>query len=616
MDEVLRQPFKLHLPGLLKVLAEHLYSSRRVGVRELLQNAHDSCVRRALSGVDPDYRPRIDLAIDRARRVLTVSDNGSGLTAEEINDYLATIGRSYTRELREDLGMLSREETSRLIGQFGFGFLSAFLLASEVTLVTRSFRSGSRAVRWHSIGDEYYETTPASRKHPGTTIELRVKPSAAFALQRQLLVETVQKYADFLPIPIHIDGDPHPVNLMGPPWEAGDRQAATREYIERVFRLADPLCVIALRPHIVDLGHDTLTVPLQGFLFVPPASIASIHEYGDVNVYIRHMFITEGERDLLPPWARFVRGVIECPALQPTASREGLHQDDTFTAIQRAVEEQLGEALHHIALEQPALWRKIVRGHTDVIMGWAVRDDAFFERVADVVTLRTSRGVLSLPEYRRLTGDTLYYVTRELGSLQEQMLAEGHDVPVIDASQFVTAPFLEKYASRCPDVRLARLDSQSSHLLRPVPEEPFASVLGYYRQRGIRAEAVAFRPTAVPALMMYPEDADLILEARGALGTDELPGSIAGLVGEYVEGLVGAGDDLKGTLYVNASCPLVGRLAQLSPGEPRQNAALDLLYQVARLFSGRSLDAAGAAAAFDAATRALGGLVGATCERM
>ncbi len=96
MDEVLRQPFKLHLPGLLKVLAEHLYSSRRVGIRELLQNAHDSCVRRALSDAAPDYRPRIDLSIDRARRVLTVSDNGSGLTAEEIGDYLATIGRSYT----------------------------------------------------------------------------------------------------------------------------------------------------------------------------------------------------------------------------------------------------------------------------------------------------------------------------------------------------------------------------------------------------------------------------------------------------------------------------------------------------------------------------------------
>ncbi len=87
---------------------------------------------------------------------------------------------------------------------------------------------------------------------------------------------------------------------------------------------------------------------------MPPQSVASIYEYGDVSVYIRGMFITDGERDLLPPWARFVRGVVECPALQPTASREAIHQDDAYLAIQQTLEEQLGEALRHLALEQPA----------------------------------------------------------------------------------------------------------------------------------------------------------------------------------------------------------------------------------------------------------------------
>src|SRR5215510_4420969 len=97
------QRFNLHLPGLLKVLAEHLYSTRKVGVRELIQNAHDSCVRRKIEGGEPGYRPRIDLALDPARRTLTIRDNGCGLTSDEIGTYLATIGRGYTRELREKL---------------------------------------------------------------------------------------------------------------------------------------------------------------------------------------------------------------------------------------------------------------------------------------------------------------------------------------------------------------------------------------------------------------------------------------------------------------------------------------------------------------------------------
>ena len=115
MSDVTRQSFKLHLPGLLKVLAEHLYSNKQVAIRELIQNAHDSCLRRAVEGKEAHYRPRITIAADGERQVLTISDNGCGLTAEEIDAYLATIGRSYTRELRDRLSMLSWEEASRLI---------------------------------------------------------------------------------------------------------------------------------------------------------------------------------------------------------------------------------------------------------------------------------------------------------------------------------------------------------------------------------------------------------------------------------------------------------------------------------------------------------------------
>src|ERR1700686_5270361 len=98
-----RQRFNLHLPGLLKVLAEHLYSSKKVGIRELIQNAHDSCVRRKIEASEPDYRPRIDISLDIPKRLITIRDNGNGLTADEIGTYLATIGRGYTRERRERL---------------------------------------------------------------------------------------------------------------------------------------------------------------------------------------------------------------------------------------------------------------------------------------------------------------------------------------------------------------------------------------------------------------------------------------------------------------------------------------------------------------------------------
>src|SRR5213080_1114040 len=337
-----------------------------------------------------------------------------------------------------------------------------------------------------------------------------------------------------------------------------------------------------------------MTVPLKGFLFVPPGSVASVREYGDLNIFIRRMFICERERDLLPPWARFVRGVVDSPLLQPTASRESIHQDDNFELVRQAVEEQLGQGLRELAREEPAAWKRIVRGHSDVIIGWAVSDNEFFDRVEDIVTFRASRGPLSLREYLELSGGSLYYVTRELGSLQEQVLAEGRDVPAIDASWFEVTPFLEKYASRHPDVALVQLDGEAEQLLRPVSEDKFAALLDFYRRREVKACVASFKPAQAPALLLYLQGAELAREAQESRQAGDLPGPLAGLVQEYVDQKFSGGTDLRGTLYLNASCPLVRQLAEKPPPPETLSAVLTLLHQVARLFAGRMLSAADA----------------------
>jgi molecular chaperone HtpG len=603
-----RQRFNLHLPGLLKVLAEHLYTSKKVGVRELLQNAHDSCMRRKIEAGERHYAPRIDVRLDAQHRLLTIADNGNGLTEEEIGTYLATIGRGYTRELRERLAFDSPEEAAALIGQFGLGFLSAFLLAGEVTLITRSIQGGP-ALRWFSTGDEHYDLAEGQRDEVGTTVELKIKPAASFVLDEQTLCDTIRTYADFLPIPIHVNGDPTPVNLMAPPWEDVEPHRATLDYIRRAFGKVRPLCVIPLHDAKVSIGHDRISVPLAGFLFVPPGSVASVREYGDLSVYIRRMFICERERDLLPGWARFVRGVVECPLLQPTASREGIHQDENFELVRQALEEQLGEGLRALARDDPATWRKLVRGHSDVIIGWAVRDPDFFDKVQDIVTFRTTRGPLSLPEYLEQSGGRLFYVTRELGSLQEQVLAEGRDVPAIDASWFSVTPFLERYARQHPEVQLVQLDGEAQQLLRPVPEGPFAALLEHFRSQGVRAAVASFRPAEAPAVVLYPQGAELAREAEASLQAGDLPGPLAGLVHDYIETHFSDRDELAGTLYLNSANPFVRRLAEQPPAPEVLAGALGLIHQVARLFAGRMLGAADAVSCFASLTRSLEGLV-------
>jgi molecular chaperone HtpG len=588
-----QQRFSLHLPGLLQVLAEHLYSSRTVTIRELIQNAHDSCTRRALEHKEPGYRPRIDIETDPDAGTITIRDNGGGLSRQDIQDYLTTIGRSYTRNLGEKLSLFQPEEAESLIGQFGLGFLSSFLIASEVTLTTRALGSDAEGLQWYATGDETYHVEAHPVERAGTQVMLKLKPGLEFLLDDAQIEGVVQGYADLLPIAIHINGANAAVNLRAAPWEVSNADAAMRDFIGRTFNHERPLAVLPLHDHEIDLGHDSILIPMQGFLFIPNRSIASVREYGTLRVYIRRMFICNSDRDLLPTWARFVSGVIDCAFLQPTASREDVHHDENYQQVQQALEAQLSAFLSRAAREDPTLWKAIVHAHTDVIMSWAVSDDRFFDQIADTLVLRTSRGDLTTREYLDQTDGTFYYVTRATGSLQEQLLGEGNSLPVIDAKWLAVQPFLHKYAKERGDLGLVRMDGGAQRLLRRTDEQPFESLLSHFRDREIHVRVAAYKPEAVPALLLYPPDVDTVHNAREALDSGDLPDPLAGLVGDFLsraEREPETDDDvhIDGTLYLNANNHLLRALAQREPSTER-DAALDLIYQMARLFAGQAL---------------------------
>ncbi len=583
-----RGRFQLHLPGLLKVLAEHLYSNQRVGLRELLQNAHDSCVRRIVEIGEVGYLPRIDLTADEHAATLRIADNGCGLTEDEIHHYLTVIGRGYTRELREKLDAADPDLSTQLIGQFGIGFLAAYLLATEVTVETRSAKG--KPLRWHSVGDQEFELGDGTREQAGTTVELRLKPSAFFLLREQLLIEAVREYADFLPTPIHVEGSLQPANLGRPPWEEMDWEGACRDYAKRRFGGGDPLCVLPLADGRIDLGHDSMTIPLRGFLFVPAQSVVSIKEYGTVAVSIRRMAICNADKDLLPPWARFVQGVIDCPALQPTASRESVHQDHAFEAVRQTLADQLGEGLRGLATKKPMVWRQVVYGHTDLIMGWASKDEDFFGLVEDSLPLRTSRGRMPFPEYLRDSGGDIYFTRRELGSLQEKILAEGRDVPVIDASWFGVHSFLERYAQKHPQLELVRLDDDLERLLRPVAAEAYRELLSLCEELGFTVRVASFRPVDFPAVMVYPAGAEAVRDAKSALKQGLIPEGFSSLMDDYLQQRQTCSAD-DGTLYLNADCPLIQRLTSQDVPVGRKQAALSTLAYFAKLFCARMLEA-------------------------
>jgi molecular chaperone HtpG len=589
-----KRQFQINMPGLLKVLAEHLYSNRKVAIRELLQNAHDSIIRRQLASDAPP--PYIKVHINRAAHMISIQDNGAGMTDQDIITYLTTIGNSYTREFSSSLEFDQPEQASKLIGQFGLGFLSAFLIASEVRLRTLA-QDSVQGWRWFCNASEYYEMAPDSFSTVGTLIEIKLKPEAEFLLDENTLSASIRQYADFLSVPIYLNDNPVPVNLMTPPWEAADKEQAAVDFIGRNFRQNRPIHIIELHDQVVDLGHDIIVIPLSGFVFVPPSSVISLHEYGDLTVYIRRMFITDQDRSLLPSWAKFFRGVVDSPMLQPTASRESIHQEENYLAVQQALETQILQGLRTVATEKPDVWRQIVINHTDLVLGWVTVNQEFFEQVADLLPLRTSRGAMALPEYLKQTDHTLFFVTQQIGSLQEQLLGEGYEVPVIDASWFAVVPFLEKFAHRRGNIKLVQLDGDARRLMRPVEDSRYDGLLAYFRKHKINARISAYKPHNVPALMLYPRNADTLIEARRALDSNELSSPFAALISDYINRQTEDEEsDPAGVLYLNASCPLINRLVDMSVDS--REAVLALLYQVARLFAARTLAPQDATKAF------------------
>ncbi|MGB1252900.1 MAG: ATP-binding protein [Candidatus Promineifilaceae bacterium] len=606
--------FKLNMDGLLEVLAGSLYANPVVGLRELIQNAHDSCTRYKVESQDTAYQPRIDITVDPDAHTLTISDNGSGLTASEIEAYLTTIGRSYTGELRGSLGLFDQEASEGLIGQFGFGFLSAFMLARQVTLQTHSWQPNSSPLLWVSAGGNSFELSAGERKRRGTTITLRLRSDASFLLDEEILATNVRKYANFLPIPIYVNEGWQPENEMTPPWKRRNATQAIQRFVKREFAMSSPLTVITLHDHVETLPNgESVDVPLSGFLFIPPSSVTSVREYGDLRVYIRSMFITEEEEELLPPWAKFVRGLVESPYLHPTASRESVRRDQNFSLVRKALGEQLSAALHTIQQNDRELWHRIVRGHSDLMTGWAVRDDDFFTQVAHILTFRTSQGQMTLPDYLKLSKGKFYYVTREIRSLQEKLLAEGNSAPAIEAVWFAVRPFLQKYAELYgPDtaqghIDLVPLDEHATQLFKKVAQEPFVALLAACEGLGISAEIAGFEPAAVPALLIHPHDAELWHDTHNAIANDEIDPALAGLISGYVEEHVTKTP--ASTLFLNAHSPFIQKLAAAQANEQQQQLTLMLLYQTARLFSGKLMTATDAIGAFEGLTTSLDRLV-------
>lgn len=607
-------PVEIHLPGLLKLLGEHLYSDPRVAIREMAQNAHDSCMRRRSedSSVTDAYEPEVRLRIDHASQQLLIEDNGSGLTRDEVITFLATVGRGYTGELRQRLGDAGRDEALDLIGMFGLGLLSAFMIAQQLDITTKSYQTPESAWRWVSDGGQSYALRSSSRESVGTTVRLDLRDEAKYLMEPGILADILRVYAEFLPVPIYIENDSDPINGHPAPWmqahDKGPARAALYSTWVEERRQLTALSVLPLEDIQTDDGR---IIPLHGVLYIPPRSIISLQEYGEVTVYVRHMLITERERDLLPDWARFVSGVIDCPLLNPTASRETLRHDEIYEAVRAGIARQLLGHCEYLAQQQPHVWHEIIHAHNDLIKGWASRSTELFNRVADLVTFTTSRGILTLPEYLHENPGRIFYFDDPDGSTQVLALFEARRLAVIDARWFADEAFIKRYGAQF-GVPVEELQPGAGYIFTPVedPSGEWKAMLDACRASGTPARLMAFEPEHLPVILLFPPGAERARRAERTLREGSLNSPIRRLVRGYLDRQAPDEETLKGVLHLNARNPLLRRLRELGPTNPQFAPVLRVLIANARVFAGQGISAQDAIACFEQVNDALAELAG------
>lgn len=575
MTEPKQGTYQVDFESLIKVLGENLYANPKAAIRELIQNANDSCVRRR---VVESFLPSIHITAHRDERQLIVEDNGSGMVESDVIRYLASIGGGRTRLERQRLQTSDQQSAQMLIGQFGIGFLSSFVVADRVVVDTCAF-DHKVPVLWDCSGTAEYQIGLGQRRDPGTQVTLFLKQAHYDLVDQDTLQEAIVRYADFIAFPIYLNGSGQPVNRMNAPWHVDGSEAEYAQYIEHRYGVAP----LALEP----IAAEDESLRVSGVLFIPPRSTKFKRRLRSVDVFQKRMYVGE-DLDLLPEWAGFVCAVLDCPTLDLAASREvAIRERTSYQALQKYLGTAVAAFVKRLAEYDRPTFLDVIKQHDWRVLSGAIRNDEFFDQVKDFIPLPTDMGSLTLPQYlqrvRPRLGDlkTIYYIPGEqpLGQ-QQSSLFKAQGVPIIQADM-AAEQFLQKYGERTPGVLLRQMSSGVVELMEFAEGGIWRDLEARCQDLGIVAKAVKFSPSEMPGMAVRQEAYD-----QNRLITQIVEGNRALL--DFM-GRVGREQSDAYGLALNVTNPIVQYLAEFHGDPVVLETALRAIYASALLSAGVEL---------------------------
>ncbi|MBO9310192.1 MAG: molecular chaperone HtpG [Chloroflexi bacterium] len=437
--------FRAEIQQLLHILIHALYTDREIFLRELISNAADALNRLRFEQLtnaeilDPEAELAIRITFDPEARKLVITDTGIGMNRDEIVENLGTIAHSgamaFVKAMQERGAQLSTE----IIGQFGVGFYSVFMVAEKVEVLSRSYRPNDQAVLWTSNGTTEYTVAPAERATRGTQITIYVKEDAADLLNEQTLKRIITTHSNYIPFPIYL-GD-KVVNAQTALWRRNPREIEAREYQEFFKQLT-----FDANPPTLTI-HQVADAPVQFYalLFVPAKLDRGIlvgEGQGKLRLYARKVLIQDHAKELLPEWMRFVEGVVDSEDLPLNVSREAVQSNRLMQRLKQTITSRVLSELESLAEKSPERYLSFWREFGRLIKEGVITDVANRERLLPLLRFRTLHHPDQLISLRQ-------YVS-EMVANQEHIYYLFGD----DPQSILRSPHLDVFRARKVDVLL------------------------------------------------------------------------------------------------------------------------------------------------------------------
>ncbi len=477
----------IHTENIFPIIKKWLYSDKDIFIRELVSNACDAVNKHKklvslgeASESTEDYSVKV--IINKKNNTLIFEDNGIGMTEEEVQKYINQVAFSGAEDFFNKYKDKMNEEND-IIGHFGLGFYSSFMVSTKVQIDTLSFKENSKAVRWVSEGGLEYEITESdNRKQRGTTITLFLDEDSKEFLEEYTVRNILEKYCAFLPVNIYlevIDEDKenkedelNPINDTNPLWLKSPKDCTDEDYKEfykKVFKSFDePLFWIHLN---VDYPFN-----LKGILYFPKLKNEFELIEGKVKLFNNQVFVADNIKEVIPEFLLLLKGVIDCPDLPLNVSRSFLQNDKDVSKISKHIIKKVGDKLKSLHKNEKENYEKFWDDIQVFIKFGCLKEESFYDRIKEDILFKTINDeYVTLSEYleknKEKHENKVFYVTNKEQQSQYIKLFKDYELDAIILDSSIDNHFISFIEYKNHEVKFNRIDSDLSDILKEDKEE-------------------------------------------------------------------------------------------------------------------------------------------------